>query len=215
VIRACWAAGAFHAQTQFPGPSDCRSVSETQLQSYLTGHAPLIWRRPIVAQAVRPHWHPIRKNADLHQGHAHASAWTLFRLTLHKPTKRQCCWVYFDAIKGTAASLVPPATIPLMDEVLIPFQNGQHIDLEMALYLSAGLFGSAFFSLGGPVLGQNLCVGAGVRHRLRTTLTTTCCACRWVLWRKRTGDDVAHPVVKVTTFTSFLSLHRSTLPLTC
>ena len=53
---------------------------------------------------------------------------------------------------STAASLVPPyLTIPLMDEVLIPYQNGKQIDTGLVWMLLAGLL-----ALGAGGLGPGL-----------------------------------------------------------
>jgi ATP-binding cassette subfamily B protein len=76
------------------------------------------------------------------------STWTLFRLWRFARPYR---WHLFAGIllslATTAAALVPPyLTMPLMDEVLIPFQNGRPIDAErVARYLS-GLFGAALLA---------------------------------------------------------------------
>ncbi len=48
---------------------------------------------------------------------------------------------------ATAATLVPPyLTMPLMDQVLIPFQNGVPIDSAKVLLLLGGLAGAAFLA---------------------------------------------------------------------
>jgi ATP-binding cassette subfamily B protein len=48
---------------------------------------------------------------------------------------------------GTAANLVPPyLTMPLMDNVLIPFQNGQKIDPDLVALYMGGLLGSALLA---------------------------------------------------------------------
>ena len=50
---------------------------------------------------------------------------------------------------STGAALVPPyLTIPLMDDVLIPFQNGQQIETMKVVWLLAGLLGAALAAWG-------------------------------------------------------------------
>ena len=50
---------------------------------------------------------------------------------------------------GTAASQVPPyLTIPLVDEVLIPYQNGQQIPLSTVAWYLSGLLGSGILAWG-------------------------------------------------------------------
>lgn len=76
------------------------------------------------------------------------SPWTLFRLwRFAKPYRGQLVAGFVLTLLGTAASLVPPyLAMPLMDDVLIPFQNGKHIDpMLVTLYLS-GLLGSALLA---------------------------------------------------------------------
>ena len=49
---------------------------------------------------------------------------------------------------ATGATLVAPyLTMPLMDRVLIPFQNGQAIDATLVALMLGGLFGAALLTL--------------------------------------------------------------------
>jgi len=76
--------------------------------------------------------------------HTSPSTWTLLRLwRFARPYRGQLLLGFFLMLLGTAASQVPPyLTIPLVDEVLIPYQNGQQIPLStVALYL-CGLLAS-------------------------------------------------------------------------
>ena len=80
--------------------------------------------------------------------HTPPSTWTLFRLwRFAKPYRGQLLLGFVLMLLGTAASQVPPyLTIPLVDEVLIPFQNGKHIEPSViALYLS-GLLGAGILA---------------------------------------------------------------------
>ncbi len=77
-------------------------------------------------------------------------SWSLFRLwRFAKPYQMQLLSGFLLTLAATAATLVPPyLTMPLMDDVLIPFQNGQQIDIDkVSLYL-LGLFGSALLAWG-------------------------------------------------------------------
>jgi len=84
------------------------------------------------------------------QDSAPAVSWSLFRLwRFAKPYQGQLLLGFLLTLAATAATLVPPyLTMPLMDDVLIPFQNGQQIDIDkVSLYLM-GLFGSALLAWG-------------------------------------------------------------------
>lgn len=78
------------------------------------------------------------------------STWTLFRLwRFAKPYQWQLLAGFLLMLASTAATLVPPyLTIPLMDKVLIPYQNGAPIDIKMVSLLLAGLLGSALLAWG-------------------------------------------------------------------
>ena len=78
------------------------------------------------------------------------STWTLFRLwRFARPYKGRLLFGFILTLASTAATLVPPyLTMPLMDNVLIPFQNGQPLAWDLvALYLG-GLFGAAALAWG-------------------------------------------------------------------
>ncbi len=80
--------------------------------------------------------------------HTPPSTWTLFRLwRFAKPYRGQLLLGFVLMLLGTAAHQVPPyLTIPLVDNVLIPFQNGQHIEpTTIAMYL-AGLLGAGLLA---------------------------------------------------------------------
>ncbi len=97
------------------------------------------------------------------------STWTLFRLwRFAKPYKGRLLAGFLLTLASTAATLVPPyLTMPLMDNVLIPYQNGKPIDADLVTFYLAGLLGAALSGLGAG-LGANLHAGAGVRaHRRR------------------------------------------------
>ncbi len=80
--------------------------------------------------------------------HTPPSTWTLLRLwQFARPYRGQLLLGFVLMLLGTAASQVPPyLTIPLVDKVLIPYQNGQQIPpMTVALYLS-GLLASGLLA---------------------------------------------------------------------
>ena len=78
------------------------------------------------------------------------STWTLFRLwRFARPYRWQLLTGFLLTLASTAATLVPPyLTMPLMDEVLIPFQNGKPIDWPLVGMYLGGLFGAATLAWG-------------------------------------------------------------------
>jgi ATP-binding cassette, subfamily B, bacterial len=78
------------------------------------------------------------------------STWTLFRLwRFARPYRWQLFLGFVLTLASTAATLVPPyLTMPLMDEVLIPFQNGKPIDWELVSMYLGGLLGAAIVAWG-------------------------------------------------------------------
>ncbi|MBC7455912.1 MAG: ATP-binding cassette domain-containing protein, partial [Massilia sp.] len=73
------------------------------------------------------------------------STWTLFRLwRFATPYRGQLGLGFFLMVASTAAHMIPPyLTMPLMDNVLIPFQNGQPVDQGLVWLYMTGLLGSA------------------------------------------------------------------------
>ena len=80
--------------------------------------------------------------------HTPPSTWTLFRLwRFAKPYRGQLFLGFVLMLLGTAASQVPPyLTIPLVDEVLIPFQNGQNIPPSTVMWYLSGLLASGLLA---------------------------------------------------------------------
>ena len=74
--------------------------------------------------------------------------WTLLRLwRFAKSYQWQLISGFLLMLASTAATLVPPyLTMPLMDKVLIPYQNGQPIDFVVVSWLLSGLLGSALLA---------------------------------------------------------------------
>ena len=144
--------------------------------------------------------------------HVPPSTWTLFRLwRFAKPYRNQLLAGFLLTLASTAATLVPPyLTMPLMDNVLIPYQNGAHIDVHLvALYL-AGLFGSALLAWG---LGwARTYILARVSERIGADLRTTTYEHLMQLsleyfGGKRTGDLMARIGSETDRICVFLSLH--------
>jgi ATP-binding cassette subfamily B protein len=140
------------------------------------------------------------------------SGWTLFRIwRFARPYKRRLLAGFLLTLASTGATLVPPyLTMPLMDEVLIPFQNGVPIDPRLvALYLS-GLLAAALvaWSLGwartyllalvSERIGADLRTAA-YEHLLKLSLQ--------YFGGKRTGDLMARIGSETDRINVFLSLH--------
>ena len=144
--------------------------------------------------------------------HTPPSTWTLLRLwRFAKPYSGQLFAGFVLTLLGTAASLVPPyLAMPLMDEVLIPFQNGQHIDpMLVALYLS-GLFGAALLAWG--LSWAKTYILALVSERIGADLRTTTYEHLLLMsleyfGGKRTGDLMSRIGSESDRICVFLSLH--------
>jgi len=144
--------------------------------------------------------------------HTPPSTWTLFRLwRFAKPYKGQLLAGLVLTLLGTAASLVPPyLAMPLMDEVLIPFQNGQHIDPMLVATYLAGLFGAALLAWG--LSWAKTYILALVSERIGADLRTTTYdhLLRMSLeyfGGKRTGDLMSRIGSESDRICVFLSLH--------
>lgn len=140
------------------------------------------------------------------------STWTLFRLwRFAKPYQWQLLAGFLLMLASTAATLVPPyLTIPLMDKVLIPYQNGAPIDMGFVTLLLCGLLGSALlaWSLGWArtyilaLVSER--IGADLRtityeHLLKLSLE--------YFGGKRTGDLMSRIGSESDRICVFLSLH--------
>ena len=146
------------------------------------------------------------------ESHQPPSTWTLLRLgRFARPYKRQLLAGFALSLLSTAATLIPPyLTMPLMDNVLIPYQNGQAIDPGLvALYL-AGLLGAALFAW---VLGwARTYILARVSERIGADLRTATYEHLLTLSQeyfggKRTGDLMARIGSETDRINIFLSLH--------
>jgi ATP-binding cassette subfamily B protein len=140
------------------------------------------------------------------------STWVLLRLwRFAVPYQGQLALGFLLTLAATAATLVPPyLTIPLMDEVLIPFQSGQRIDPLYVLTLLGGLLGSALLAWG---LGWwRTWLLALVSERIAADLRTASFEHLLALsldyfGGKRTGDLMARIGSETDRISVFLSLH--------
>ncbi|MBE0622894.1 MAG: ABC transporter ATP-binding protein [Burkholderiales bacterium] len=82
--------------------------------------------------------------------HAPPSTRALLRLgRFARPYRWPLFWGFVLTLVSTAAAMVPPYLImPLMDDVLIPYQNGKPIDTGLVSLLLGGLLGAAVLAWG-------------------------------------------------------------------
>jgi ATP-binding cassette, subfamily B, bacterial len=140
------------------------------------------------------------------------SSWVLLRLwRFAKPYRWQLLAGFLLMLASTAATLVPPyLTMPLMDRVLIPYENGSPINSDMVTLLLGGLFGSALLAWG---LGwARTYILALVSERIGTDLRTITYDHLLHLsleyfGGKRTGDLMARVGSESDRICLFLSLH--------
>ncbi|NQW79878.1 MAG: ABC transporter, partial [Polaromonas sp.] len=140
------------------------------------------------------------------------STLTLFKLwRFARPYQGQLLLGFVLTLAATAATLVPPyLTMPLMDEVLIPYQNGAHIDPVTVSWYLLGLFGSAFVAWGlGWIKTYILSL---VSERIGADLRTTTYEHLMKLsleyfGGRRTGDLIARIGSETDRINVFLSLH--------
>jgi ATP-binding cassette subfamily B protein len=140
------------------------------------------------------------------------STWALRRLwRFARPYRFELLFGFVLTLLSTGATLVPPyLTMPLMDNVLIPFQNGTPIDYGLVKMYLAGLLGAALvaWSLGWArtyilaLVSER--IGADLRttayeHLLRLSLE--------YFGGKRTGDLMTRIGSETDRICVFLSLH--------
>ena len=144
--------------------------------------------------------------------HAPPSTWTLFRLwRFAYPYRWRLLAGFLLSLGSTAATLVPPyLTMPMMDKVLIPYQNGKPIDTQLVTLYLSGLFGAALLAW---VLGwARTYILALVSERIGADLRTTTYEHLLKLSQeyfggKRTGDLMARIGSETDRINVFLSLH--------
>ncbi len=144
--------------------------------------------------------------------HTPPSTWVLLRLwRFAKPYQGMLFAGFLLTLASTAATLVPPyLTMPLMDDVLIPYQNGTPIDWSRVNWLLSGLLGAALLAWG---LGwARTYILALVSERIGSDLRTTTYEHLLKLsleyfGAKRTGDLLARIGSETDRINVFLSLH--------
>ncbi|TXI63114.1 MAG: ABC transporter ATP-binding protein, partial [Limnohabitans sp.] len=140
------------------------------------------------------------------------STWTLLKLwRFGRPYRKQLLTGFALTLASTAATLVPPyMTMPLMDEVLIPYQSGKPIDPSLvALYLG-GLFGAALlaWALGWAKTYILALVSERIGADLRTTTYQHLLSLSLEYFGgRRTGDLIARIGNETDRINVFLSLH--------
>ncbi|MET0319634.1 MAG: ABC transporter ATP-binding protein [Duganella sp.] len=140
------------------------------------------------------------------------STWTLFRLwRFARPYKLQLGLGFMLMLLSTGAHMIPPyLTIPLMDKVLIPYQNGTPVDSSLVMLYMSGLVGAAVLAwIFGWAKTYVLAlvserIGADLRtetydHLLRLSLE--------YFGGKRTGDLMSRIGSESDRICVFLSLH--------
>ncbi len=176
-------------------------IASFERQRNLTlGIAPPMQREP----EVRP--------ASAAQAKSPPSTWALLRLwRFAKPYRLLLLTGFLLTLASTAAALVAPyLTMPLMDKILIPYQNGVPIDWDLVkLYLGALLASSLLAWLLG--WGRTYIL-AWVSERIGADLRTTTYEHLQKLslqyyGGKRTGDLIARIGSESDRICVFLSLH--------
>jgi ATP-binding cassette subfamily B protein len=148
----------------------------------------------------------------LEKEQAPPSTWTLFKLwRFARPYQWQLLMGFVLTLASTAATLVPPyLTMPLMDDVLIPYQNGKPIDPVTVSWYLLGLFGSALvaWSLGWIKTYILALVSERIGADLRTTTYQHLLKLSLEYFGgRRTGDLIARIGSETDRINVFLSLH--------
>ncbi|HEX5286699.1 MAG TPA: ABC transporter ATP-binding protein, partial [Polaromonas sp.] len=144
--------------------------------------------------------------------HTPPSTWVLLRLwRFAHPYRNQLLAGFLLTLASTAATLVPPyLTIPLMDDILIPFQNGQQIEPSKVMVILGGLLGAAV--LGWALNWARTYLLALVSERIGADLRTATFDHLLELsldyfGGKRTGDLMSRIGSETDRICVFLSLH--------
>ncbi|CAG2142987.1 cyanophycin metabolism-associated ABC transporter [Cupriavidus numazuensis] len=141
-----------------------------------------------------------------------SSTWALLRLwRFARPYRWELLTGFMLTLLSTAATLVPPyLTMPLMDKVLIPFQNGVPINYDLVRVYLAGLLGAALvaWSLGWARTYLLARVSERIGADLRTTTYEHLLKLSLEYFGgKRTGDLMARIGSESDRICVFLSLH--------
>lgn len=186
---------------------------QAQLDSHVTGH-PIVPQEQNTCPSCKALLEPDQEECPICTKviYTPPSTWTLFRLwRFAKPYRGQLLAGFVLTLLGTAANLVPPyLTMPLMDNVLIPYQNGQHIDPMLVTLYLLGLLGSAL--LAWILSWAKTYILALVSERIGADLRTTTYEHLLRLsleyfGGKRTGDLISRIGSESDRICVFLSLH--------
>ncbi|MBU6465505.1 MAG: ABC transporter, partial [Burkholderiales bacterium] len=199
-------------------PAAQRLVRQFELRIVQIAHGGLVPHAAVEADALCPVCHselspdteecPVCARAQPPQ----PSTWVLLRLwRFARPYRKQLATGFGLTLASTAATLVPPyLTIPLMDDILIPFQNGKQIEPGLVLLYLGGLLASALLAWG---LGwARTYILALVSERIGADLRTTTYEHLLRLsldyfGGKRTGDLMSRIGAETDRINVFLSLH--------
>ena len=197
-------------------PTVQRWVEHMRLRiAALDAHAPVV--EPGVAQRQCPQCQsPLPEDAlacpSCQPEDAPPSTWTLLKLwRFARHYKWQLLSGFALTLASTAATLVPPyMTMPLMDEVLIPYQNGKTIDPHLVVVYLGGLLLAAVLAW---ILGwAKTYILALVSERIGADLRTTTYEHLLKLsleyfGGRRTGDLIARIGSETDRINVFMSLH--------
>ncbi|PKO87235.1 MAG: ABC transporter [Betaproteobacteria bacterium HGW-Betaproteobacteria-10] len=186
---------------------------ELQLSSHLSGQ-PILRSTEDCCPKCKAPLEPGQDECPIctHETATPPSTWTLFRLwRFAKPYKWQLLAGFLLALASTAATLVAPyLTMPLMDNVLIPFQNGQPINWDLVSLYLGGLAGAALVAwlLGWLRTYILALVSERIGRDLRTTTYEHLLGLSLEYFGgKRTGDLMARIGSETDRINVFLSLH--------
>jgi ATP-binding cassette subfamily B protein len=126
-----------------------------------------------------------------------------------RPYRKQLLAGFLLTLASTAATLVPPyLTIPLMDDILIPFQNGQQIDRCVVACWAACWGGAGGLGLGWARTYMLALVSERIGADLRTaTFEHLLQLSLDYFGGKRTGDLMSRIGSETDRICVFLSLH--------
>ncbi len=186
---------------------------DTHLESAVSGR-PLVQALKNVCPSCKAPLEPDQEECPICTKviHTPPSTWTLLRLwQFAQPYRGQLLLGFVLMLLGTAASQVPPyLTVPLVDKVLIPFQNGQHIERSTIAWYLSGLLASGL--LAWVLSWAKTYVLALVSERIAADLRTTTYEHLLRLsleyfGGKRTGDLLSRVGSESDRIAVYLSLH--------
>ena len=189
------------------------SQFEQQLETLLTGSAPEIDDDEVCPKCKAP----LPPGEDecpicVRELHTPPSTWTLLRLwRFAHPYRWRLLTAFLLTLASTAATLVAPyMTMPLMDNVLIPYQNGKPIDADLVTLYLGGLLAAAL--LAWALSWGRTYILALVSERIGADLRTSTYEHLLKLSQeyfggKRTGDLMARIGSETDRINIFISLH--------